>query len=223
MGERQDVSYDIEELFLSFAQKLPYPVFDQAVNSQPTSTSHPEATDITAIGSTPETQQLNLTQLPEALDRALNDNSNLRDRFKFVCIDCNKLHDNHCIDIYDKLLDHGYPKETPPPDNFSSLNLYCSELKRESDYPRKPVLIFYHSQCLSEGQDLPTSLLDALSTFDDSTPICAITHQEINRPLKTLVPNDPDLDLVSAIALRAGGMATGKCVKRDQTIRIKRD
>ena len=29
---------------------------------------------------------------------------------------------------------------------------------------------------------------------------CAITHQEINRPLKTLVPNDPNLDLVSAIA-----------------------
>ena len=30
---------------------------------------------------------------------------------------------------------------------------------------------------------------------------CAITHKdkEINRPLKTLVPNDPNLDLVSAI------------------------
>jgi len=157
-------------------------------------------------------------------DRAFNNKPNLRDRFQAVCIDSDKLRDNPCIDIYNQLRDHGYPKETPPPDNFSSLNLYCNELKREPDYPRKPVLIFYHSQCLSEGQDLPTSLLDVLSTFDDSTPICAITHQEINKPLKTLVPNDPSLDLVSAIALRAGRKGRRECfVKRDQRIRIKKD
>ena len=38
--------------------------------------------------------------------------------------------DNPCIDIYNQMRDHGYPKETPPPDNFSSLNLYCSEIKQ---------------------------------------------------------------------------------------------
>jgi hypothetical protein len=50
-----------------------------------------------------------------------------------------------------------------------------------------------------QGRLKITFPLDVLSTFDDSIPICAITHQKINRPLKTLVPNDPELDLVSAI------------------------
>jgi hypothetical protein len=97
------------------------------------------------------------------------------------------------------MLNHDYPETTTDPNTFSALKLYFNKLRRNINYPRKPVLIFYHSQCLSEGQDLPTSLLDALSTFDDSTPICAITHQKINGALKTLVPNDSNLDLVSAI------------------------
>ena len=44
-----------------------------------------------------------------------------------------------------------------------------------------------------------------VSTFDNSIPICAITHQEINRPLKTLVPNDPNLASAIVSWLQARG------------------
>lgn len=103
--------------------------------------------------------------------------------------------------------DRDYRKESPPPDNFSRLNLYCNELARDAlgergrrrrhrDTPQ-PVLIFYHSHCLSEGLDLPIPLLEDMCRLAPRTPICAVTHQSINQNLQTFSPTDPNL--VSAI------------------------
>ncbi|PSB49165.1 hypothetical protein C7B80_02920 [Cyanosarcina cf. burmensis CCALA 770] len=169
------------------AETLPYPTFYQAWH-HPQLTLHPEP-ETTGVGLTPDSQSLNLADLPNLLQANVNSDSDLRDRVQLVCIDGGKFadRDNPVLKIYREMQSQGCPIYSDGrPTGIAQLQDYWDELRQDSD--KQVVLVFYENSTAPQG--FSETFLDALSRFAGT--ICVISNQP-NIPLQAFSPSLPNL------------------------------
>jgi hypothetical protein len=184
------------EVIWHCAKNMPYPEFYQAWHHPPL-TPHAEVPETTGVGFTPDSQSLNLAELPELLRATLNGEAELRDKVQLICINGSKFIDrnNPATKIYNEMRSQGCPKyEDGKPKTMAQLQDYWDELRLGSE--RALVLVFYENPTAPQG--FSDTFLDALSKFDGA--ICAISDQP-NIPQQSFSPNQPNLvvDLVGWI------------------------
>jgi len=188
---------DCYEVIWDCAQNLPYPDFYQAWHHLQI-TRYPEVTRTIDIYPTPNSQLLNLTELPKLLHSAINSDSELSDKVQLICIDGSKFidPDNPATKIYNEMRRQGCPKsEDSKPKTMAQLQDYWDELNLESD--KHLVLVFYERTPLAplakggtgEKERFAKSFLNDLSKFDGN--ICVVTQPDI--PLKSFSPSQSNL------------------------------
>ena len=172
------------------AQNLPYPTFYEAWHDSAT-TRDPEVPETTA-DSTPSAQSFNSANLPQVLANAIDNQPDLSNKLKLICIDISKFidPDNPAQEIYDEILNQNCPEwQNGYPDTMQKLKIYWNFLRRQSENPL--FFICYDSTALSATPTgFSDSFLKALSKFDRA--ICVVCEQE-NIPLPTFSPSQPDL------------------------------
>lgn len=155
-------------------------------------TPHPEVAEIIGVGANSSTLTLNLENLPQQLSIAIDNDAELKDNVRLICININKIidRDNPAVEIYDQMLDYNCSERVNgEPETMPSLKSYCHSLQRNSD--KMMVFVFYDSTALeSKWAGFNQSLLDALNTFGGE--ICVITEQPVGN-LKQFSPSDPCL------------------------------
>ena len=183
------------ELVWHCAQALPYPDFYQ-VWHHPQLTPHPEVSETTGVGFTPDSQSLNLADLPERLRAALDRNPDLRGAVQLICINGSKFVDrnNPATKIYNEMRSQGCPNYSDgKPRTMAQLQDYWDELRLDDEHwidsARALVLVFYENPT-APLQGFSETFLDALSRFDGA--ICALSNQP-NIPLQSFSPNQPNL------------------------------
>ncbi|HEY9671791.1 MAG TPA: HEAT repeat domain-containing protein, partial [Waterburya sp.] len=195
--ERFNVCY---KLIWHCAQTMPYSAFYQAWHSQP-SRIHPEVLEITPVGSTPFTQNLNFTNLPQSLRAAIANDPALSHTIQLICIDGSKFIDrnNPAAKIYAQMVKAGCHKcEDGTPKTMPELQIYWDLL----DTDKRVVLVFYEGispslvqEGIQEGVGFSETFLNALSKFDGA--ICIITAQLLdNIPLICISPERAIADVV---------------------------
>jgi hypothetical protein len=196
---------DCYEVIWNCAQNLPYPNFYQAWHHSQI-TPYPEVTRTIDIYPTPNSQLLNLAELPKLFRAAIDSNSELSNKVQLICIDGGKFidRDNPATKIYNEMRRQGCPKnEDSKPKTMAQLQGYWDELNLESD--KHLVLVFYESTPLAplakggtgEEERFSKSFLNDLSKFDGN--ICVVTQPDI--PLKSFSPSQSNLaeDIVAWI------------------------
>lgn len=152
-------------------QTMPYPEFYKAWHS-PT-TLAPENHDLTTVGSTPLTQQLNQAILPQDLRAAVDEDADLCGKVQPVCIDVEDIldPDKPWLEIYDEMIEQGCPESANGDRTFvSELKVYFKRLNKTD---KRYFLIFYHRG--SEPQTFPPTVLTALSKF--GREVALVTEQ----------------------------------------------
>jgi hypothetical protein len=172
------------------AQNLPYPTFYEAWHDSAT-TRDPEVPETTA-DSTPSAQSFNSANLPQLLANAIDNEQDLSNKLKLICIDTNQFIDpeNPAPEIYDEMLNQNCPEwQNGYPDTMQKLKIYWNSLRRQSEIPR--FFICYDSTALSATPTgFSDSFLKAFSKFDGA--ICLVLEQG-DIPLPTFSPSQPDL------------------------------
>jgi HEAT repeat protein/transcriptional regulator with XRE-family HTH domain/ABC-type dipeptide/oligopeptide/nickel transport system ATPase subunit len=160
------------------AQNMSYPTFYQAWYTQSTPI-HPEVLETSAVGSTPFTQSLNLSVLPQILAATIANDPTLSQTIHLICIDGSKFidRDNPAPKIYAEMVKAGCPKcEDGIPKTMQELQFYWDLLESN----KRVVLVFYEGTPSSfsllrggtkEGVGFRESFLDALSKFDGAIAI----------------------------------------------------
>jgi hypothetical protein len=172
------------------AQNLPYPTFYEAWHDSAT-TRDPEVPETTA-DSTPSAQSFNSANLPQLLANAIDNEQDLSNKLKLICIDTNQFIDpeNPAPEIYDEMLNQNCPEwQNGYLDTMQKLKIYWNSLRRQSEIPR--FFICYDSTALSATPTgFSDSFLKAFSKFDGA--ICLVLEQG-DIPLPTFSPSQPDL------------------------------
>ena len=161
-----------------YAQNLPYPDFYQAWHQD----TLPDSA----------TASLNLANLPQLLDEAINNRPDLCSKVKLICIDSHQFIDseNPATEIYDEMLNQNCPEwQNGYPDTMQKLKFYWNYLRRQSEIPL--FFLCYDSTALSAT---PTGFSDrflkAFSKFDRA--ICVVCEPG-DIPLQTFLPSQPNL------------------------------
>jgi hypothetical protein len=151
------------------AQNMTYPAFYQAWHQQ-------EEVEKTTIS---DSQSLNQADLPQRLQSAIANDSQLSQIIHLICIDGSQFiePDRPAAEIYDQMLDQNCPECSTVPDTMPALKLYWNSLRRNSD--KQPVLVFY----ASSTEPYSEAFFTVLSKF--GREICVITEQRFEHiPLK---------------------------------------
>ncbi len=181
---------DCYEVIWDCAPNLPYPEFYKAWHHSQT-TPYPEVTRTLDIYPTPNSQLLNLTELPKLLRAAIDSNSELSDKVQLICIDGSKFidRDNPATKIYNEMRRQGYPNsEDGKPKTMAQLQDYWDELRIECD--KCLVLVFYENPTGAKAQGFSDIFLDALSRFDGV--ICVVCDR-LDILLQSFSPNQLNL------------------------------
>ena len=172
------------EIIWHCAQIMPYPDFYEAW--------HQDTLTNSAIAS------INLANLPQIFAEAIDNEPDLSNKLKLICIDISKFSDpdNPAQEIYDEILNQNCPEwQNGYPDTMQKLKFYWNSLRRQSEIPL--FFICYDSTALSATPTgFSDSFLKALSKFDRA--ICVVCEQG-NIPLPTFSPSQPDL-VVAVVA-----------------------
>lgn len=148
------------------AQALPYPTFYQAWHYSP---------------HIPDSQSLNLADLPKRLRATFDRNPDLKDAVQLIYIDGSKFMkpDNPADYIYARIVRHGCPKRADGiPKTMDDLQVYWEMLPMESD--RRVFLVFYEDP-IAPPQGFSETFLKDLLTFDQA--FCVISSQP-NIPIR---------------------------------------
>jgi hypothetical protein len=181
---------DCYEAIWHCAQTLPYPAFYEAWHNPPL-TPHPEVAETTGVGFIPDSQRLNLVELPSLLHSAINSDSELSDKVQLICIDGSKFidRDNPATKIYNEMRRQGCPKsEDGKPKTMAQLQDYWDELRIECD--KRLALVFYENPTGGKAQGFSDIFLDALSRFDGA--ICVVCDKS-DISLQSFFPCHPNL------------------------------
>lgn len=137
------------------------------------------------------TQSLDFGNLPQALNSAISNDSQLRDSVKLICIDGSKFieRDNPSGKIYSEIVKQGCSKsEDGTPKTMLDLQTYWDLLDSE----KQIVLVLYENHKGTEPKDFSKCFLDAISKFDGL--ICIVSSQpEDNLYLKQFSESDTHL------------------------------
>ena len=162
------------EIIWHCAQNMTYPDFYLAWHSK--------------LAATSIIQNLNLADLPQALNTVIIDNPALSHSIHLIYINGSKFieRDNPATKIYTEMVRSGCPRcEDGTPKTMQELQAYWDLL----DTDRRVVLVFYEGTAFSE------TFLDTLSKFDGA--ICVITSQPLdNIPLQGFRTNQAIADIV---------------------------
>ncbi len=166
------------EFLWQCSENLSYPGFYQAW--------HPDTLTNSTIAS------INLANLPQVFAEAIDNEPDLSNKLKLICIDISKFIDpeNLAQEIYDEILNQNCPEwQNGYPDTMQKLKIYWNSLRRQSEIPL--FFICYDSTALSATPTgFSDSFLRALSKFDRA--ICVVCEQG-DIPLPTFSPSQPDL------------------------------
>ncbi|MBD1944735.1 HEAT repeat domain-containing protein [Coleofasciculus sp. FACHB-712] len=184
--------WNFYEVMWHCAQNMTYVDFYQAWHN-PTS-AHPEIQETIVVDSQPSTQRPNLVNLPQLLNTAIANNSNLNDTIHLICIDSSKFEnpDNPASEIYAEMVMQGFPeRQNGEPETMQALKVYC-QLKCQGVF-----LIFYEDTSGETPQGFSPTFLSSLSKFVNARRICVVSEQPCN--LQTFSPTQPNLvaDIVS--------------------------
>ncbi len=175
------------EIMWHCAQNMPYPDFYQAWHQDTLTNS--------------ATASINLANLPQALANAIDNEPDLSNKVKLICIDTHQFIDseNPAPEIYDEMQNQNCPEwQNGYPDTMQKLKLYWNSLCRQSEISL--FFICYDSTALSPTPTGFSALfLKALSKFDRA--ICIVCETE-DVPLQTFSPSQPNLiaDIVTWIS-----------------------
>jgi hypothetical protein len=137
------------------------------------------------------TQSLDFGNLPQALNSAISNDSQLRDSVKLICIDGSKFieRDNPSGKIYSEMVKQGCSKSDDGiPKTMPDLQAYWDLLDSE----KQIVLVLYENHKGTEPKDFSKCFLDAISKFDGL--ICIVSSQpEENLCLKQFLGSDSSL------------------------------
>ncbi|WP_017720343.1 NACHT C-terminal alpha/beta 1 domain-containing protein [Kamptonema formosum] len=175
------------DVLLDCAQTMPYPDYYEAWHSAPFLPA--ELLETTGIGSTPSTQSLNLSNLPQLLTGTLANDAQLSQSVKPICIDGSKFIDRHnpAAKIYAEMVKAGCPKcADGTPQTMPALQTYWDLLETD----KRIALVFYENPNAGEPQGFSETFLDALRKFDGA--ICLVSEQPESR-LKSFSPTQPNL------------------------------
>jgi HEAT repeat protein/energy-coupling factor transporter ATP-binding protein EcfA2 len=120
------------------------------------------------------TQSLDFGNLPQSLNSAISNDSQLRDSVKLICIDGSKFiePDNPSGKIYSEMVKQGCSKsDDGTPKTMPDLQSYWDLLDSE----KQIVLVLYENPKGSEPKDFSKCFLDAISKFDGL--ICIVSSQ----------------------------------------------
>ena len=148
-----------------------------------------QSEDKLVVGLTPTTKTLNLTQLPELLEKEKQSNPKISST-QIICIDVSEFIDIHnpSAEIYAEMVLAGcQERSNGEAETMKDLKVYWKLL--HSDNP--VILVFYDSTALSaEPVGFSDRFLKVLSTFKGA--ICVVTDKPSNK-LKHFSPNDSQL------------------------------
>ena len=175
------------DVLLDCAQTMPYPDYYEAWHSAPFLPT--ELLETTGIGSTPSTQSLKLSNLPQLLTGTLANDAQLSKSVKPICIDGSKFIDRHnpAAKIYAEMVKAGCPKcADGTPQTMPALQTYWDLLETD----KQIALVFYENPHAGEPHAFSETFLDALRKFDGA--ICMVSEQPESR-LKSFSPNQQNL------------------------------
>ncbi|MBD2006674.1 MULTISPECIES: NACHT domain-containing protein [Cyanophyceae] len=180
------------EVIWHCAQNMTYPNFYRAWHNL--TSAYPEILETTAVSSNSSTQSFDLANLPQLLNTAITNNSNLNDTIHLICIDSSKFEnpDNPASEIYAEMVMQGCPeRQNREPETMQALKVYC-QLKCQGVF-----LIFYEDTSGEPSQGFSQTFLTSLSKFHNARRICVVSEQPCN--LQTFSPSQPNLiaDIVS--------------------------
>ncbi|WP_414581117.1 hypothetical protein [Scytonema sp. PCC 10023] len=165
------------------AENMTYPAFYQAWHQQ-------EGEGNT---NTPITQTLNQADLPQSLQSAIANDSQLSQTIHLICINTSKFinPDNPAAKIYTEMVKGGCSKcEDGTPKTMAELQTYWDLLESN----KRVVLVFYESKG-STSQGLSQAFLNNISKFDGA--ICVINHEtKDDIPVKFFTPSQAIQDFV---------------------------